>query len=510
MEYPILADNLPQCIRQLLLYDAGDPITLAGGFFLMAFVVFMTGYTVIKNFARLRTLYVLLFSLYFYYKLSGVWLLLLAGVALSDFIIGRCVARSKRHGRRGRGWVALTVIIDVAILAWFKSAGLFAELIDGLYGEGTLDLGKVAAPAGVSFFVFQSISYVIDIYRGRIEPLSRPTEYLFLLSFFPKMFLGPLVDNADFISQIRAPRLYISKQDVGRAARLITGGLIKYAVIAKCLGVMLVHPAFAGEMGGGGFVALMAVYGFTMQIYCDFSGYTDLALGVALLMGFRLPQNFAAPYHSATITEFWRRWHISLSTWLRNYLYISLGGNRRGRIRTYINLILTMFLGGLWHGVGMTFVVWGLLHGIMLALHKIWLAVIPGAQTVGYRMPLWRRIPGVVLTFHIVALGWLFFTAGDLSQAIGMLESIFRDTDISQIMPTLESAPAAFALMAVGYAMHALPASVDRDIERGIIRGGFIVQAAIVVAAAWCAMQCSAMLAASDMAGGGLPIYANF
>ncbi len=273
---------------------------------------------------------------------------------------------------------------------------------------------------------------------------------------------------------------------------------------------MLVHPAFAGEMGGGGFVALMAVYGFTMQIYCDFSGYTDLALGVALLMGFRLPQNFAAPYHSATITEFWRRWHISLSTWLRNYLYISLGGNRRGRIRTYINLILTMFLGGLWHGVGMTFVVWGLLHGIMLALHKIWLAVIPGAQTVGYRMPLWRRIPGVVLTFHIVALGWLFFTAGDLSQAIGMLESIFRDTDISQIMPTLESAPAAFALMAVGYAMHALPASVDRDIERGIIRGGFIVQAAIVVAAAWCAMQCSAMLAASDMAGGGLPIYANF
>lgn len=510
MELPVFADNIAQRIESLLLFDEASPMTMAGGFFMAAFVVFLTGYLVVRRFVAVRTIYITLFSLYFYYKLSGIYLLLLLLVAINDFVIGRRVARDKRHGRSGKGWVAWSVAVNVGILLYFKATGFFVEVLEGFYGEGVLDIGKVVAPAGVSFFVFQSISYVVDIYRGRIEPLGRLTDYLFLLSFFPKMFLGPLVRNADFIAQILDRDTAPSREDIGRAARFIAGGLVKYAVLAKCIGVLLVRPAFAGDMGDGGFIALMAIYGFTIQIYCDFSGYSDLAVGVALLMGFRLPQNFDAPYHSATITEFWRRWHISLSTWLKDYLYISLGGNRRGRLRTYWNLIVTMFLGGLWHGVGITFIAWGLLHGVALALHKVWLTVVPGAKALGHEMPWWRRAAGIVVTFNLVAFGWLLFNASDMDQVATMLHNIAHNFDAAQIAPAVEGSWVAFVMMGIGYAMHALPTSVDRRIERSVVRGGFIVQVVVVVAAIWCMMQCSAMLEAADMAGAGLPIYANF
>lgn len=510
MELPVFADNIAGRIEAMLLFDEASPMTLASGFFLAAFIVFLTGYALVRRAVALRTIYVAAFSLYFYYKLSGIYILLLLFVAFNDFVIGRRVAREQSRSGSGRRWVAWSVAVNVGILAYFKATGFFVDLLEGFYGEGTLDIGKVVAPAGVSFFVFQSISYVVDIYRGRIRPLGRFTEYLFLLSFFPKMFLGPLVRNDDFIAQMQSRDTAPSREDVGRAARLIAGGLLKYAVLAKCIGVLLVRPAFAGEMGDGGFVALMAVYGFTMQIYCDFSGYSDLAVGVALLMGFRLPQNFDAPYHSATITEFWRRWHISLSTWLKDYLYISLGGNRRGRLCTYWNLIVTMFLGGLWHGVGLTFIAWGLLHGIALALHKVWLAVVPGAKPVGREMPWWRRLPGVLLTFHVVAFGWLLFNASDMQQVAVMLGNMTRNFDASQIVPFIGSNWVAFVMMGIGYAMHALPASFDRGVERAVVRGGFVVQVVLIVAAIWCTMQCSAMLEAADVAGAGLPIYANF
>ncbi|MDE6862226.1 MAG: MBOAT family protein [Alistipes sp.] len=510
MELPVFADDIVGRIEALLLFDESSPMTLASGFFMLAFILFLTGYAVVRRVVTLRTLYVAAFSLYFYYKLSGIYLLLLLFVALNDFFIAGRVAHDRRYCRSGRRWVVWSVTVNVAILAYFKATGFFVDLLEGLYGEGVIDMGKVIAPAGVSFFVFQSISYVVDIYRDRIRPLGRFADYLFLLSFFPKMFLGPLVRNADFISQMHSRDIAPSREDVERAARLIAGGLVKYAVLAKCIGVLLVRPAFAGQLGDGGFVALMAVYGFTMQIYCDFSGYSDLAVGVALMMGFRLPQNFDAPYHSATITEFWRRWHISLSTWLKDYLYISLGGNRRGRLRTYWNLIVTMFLGGLWHGVGLTFIAWGLLHGVALALHKVWLAVIPGAAAVGWKMPWWRRVPGVIITFHLVAFGWLLFNASDMTEVAAMLGNMVGNFDTAQIVPFVESHWVAFVMMGVGYAMHALPTSFDRRVESAVIRGGFVVQVVLIVAAIWCTMQCSAMLEAADVAGAGLPIYANF
>lgn len=365
-------------------------------------------------------------------------------------------------------------------------------------------------PAGVSFFVFQSIAYVVDIARGTIAPLRRFSDYLFLLSFFPKMFLGPLVKAKDFIPQIEVEKVVVTPEDFGRAISLIVGGLVKYAIIAKAVGTLFVSPAFAGELGDSGLVALVAIYGFTLQIYCDFSGYSDIAQGVALVMGFRLPDNFDAPYHSATITEFWRRWHISLSTWLRDYLYISLGGNRKGRFRTYLNLLITMFLGGLWHGVGMTFILWGLLHGVALALHKVWLSVVPKAKAVGADMkPLWRVL-GTLFTFHIVAFGWLLFTAEDMGVVESMLSRIAHNFSFGDFGAMVESSWVALLLMVVGYLMHLTSRNFDEALRRVVVRIGVVGQWLLVVAVIWLVMQSNLMLEASTGVAGGLPMYAAF
>ena len=510
MEFLTFDDGAWQRLLSLLSFDALSPMTLASGFFLFAFVLFMSGYMLVRRRANLRNIYVLLFSLYFYYKLSGIYLLLLLFVAISDFLIGGRVARCKEQGRSSRGWVALSVVINVAILTYFKATNAFVDWFNGLYGDGTLDIESVVVPAGVSFFVFQSLAYVIDISRGTISPLRKFSDYLFLLAFFPKMFLGPLVRAKEFIPQIESGGLAISREDLSRAVTLIAGGLIKYVVIAKSLGVLFVNPAFEGELGDGGLVALMGIYGFTLQIYCDFSGYSDIAVGVALLMGFRLPDNFNAPYHSATITEFWRRWHMSLSTWLKDYLYISLGGNRRGAVRTYLNLIITMFLGGLWHGVGLTFVAWGLLHGVALALHKVWMRLVPAAKSVGSEMkPLWRVL-ATIFTFNLVAFGWLLFASEDMAEVSDMLNRIIYNFSFADFMPMVEKSGVAMVLMVIGYVMHAMPRSVDNMCQRAVLRVGFVGEVLVLVVAIWMVMQCDALLAAEAGAGAGLPMYAAF
>lgn len=497
-------------LLQLLEYNPAEPLTLTTGFFLFAFMLFGFGYSLVKGRARLRTLYVVLVSLYFYYKLSGAYILLLFFVAISDYIIGKCVGRRREKGRETRWFVALSVVINVAILVYFKATNFFVDVVNGLYGSGTLDIESVVVPAGVSFFVFQSIAYVVDIARGTIAPLRRFGDYLFMLSFFPKMFLGPLVKAKEFIPQIEAESVVVTREDFGRAISLIVGGLVKYAVIAKAIGILFVSPAFAGELGDSGLIALVAIYGFTLQIYCDFSGYSDIAQGVALVMGFKLPDNFNAPYHSATITEFWRRWHISLSTWLKDYLYISLGGNRKGRFCTYLNLVITMFLGGLWHGVGITFILWGLLHGVALALHKVWLSVVPKAKAVGSEMkPLWRVL-GVFVTFHIVAFGWLLFTAEDMSVVGSMLDRIVNNFTFNDFGTMVEGSWVALLLMVVGYLMHLTSRGFDEALRRSVVRIGVVGQLLLIIVAIWLVMQTNLMLEAATGVAGGLPMYAAF
>ena len=474
-------------VRELLIYDASSPLIFNSGLFLFLFTGFLAGYVVLRRVTTLRILYVVAFSLYFYYKSSGIYFLLLIFVSICDYIIAHAIARS--DDRRGRKQlVALSVAINLGMLAYFKYTDFFIEMANGIVGGGFLEFQNIFLPVGISFFVFQSMSYTIDIYRGQIRPLDRWIDYIFYLSFFPQLVAGPIVRARDFIPQIRRP-LLVSREMYGRAIALIAVGLIKKAVISDYISLNFVDRIFDEPALYSGFECLMGIYGYALQIYCDFSGYSDMAIGIALLLGFRFPKNFDAPYKSATITEFWRRWHISLSSWLRDYLYISLGGNRKGKVRTYINLLITMVLGGLWHGAAVRFVLWGALHGVALALHKMWLAVVPWSKASGEQMNPLSRLLGIILTFHIVCLGWLLFRAEDMQTVHLMLYQIANNFNASIIPQFVEGYKGVMALVVLGYGMHFMPSVICQDAERKVAGASFWWQVAVLVIVAWCVMQ---------------------
>ena len=269
----------------------------------------------------------------------------------------------------------ILLAINLGLLCYFKYTNFFGMMIASLTG-GHFEIRNIFLPIGISFYIFQSMSYVIDIYRGNIKPLQLFVDYLFYVSFFPQLVAGPIVRARDFLPQI-LQKPVVSKEMFGEGVFLIIAGLFKKAVISDYISLNFVDRVFENPLLYSGFENLMGIWGYALQIYCDFSGYSDMAIGLALLLGFRFNRNFDSPYQSATITEFWRRWHISLSSWLKDYLYISLGGNRKGRLRIYVNLMITMLLGGLWHGASWQFVLWGALHGAALCLHKLAMNIIP-------------------------------------------------------------------------------------------------------------------------------------
>ena len=480
-------EQIVERVLELLHYDASAPLIFNSGLFLFLFVGFSAGYVLMRRASTLRILYVILFSIYFYYKSSGIYFLLLVFTAVSDYWIahGIAAARSKKTKR----WlVALSVAVNLGMLGYFKYTNFFIEIANNIFGAGFLDFRNIFLPVGISFFVFQSMSYTIDVYRGVIRPLDRWIDYMFYLSFFPQLVAGPIVRARDFIPQIRQP-LRVTRRMFGLGVALIIIGLIKKAVISDYISLNFVDRIFDDPALYSGFECLMGIYGYALQIYCDFSGYSDMAIGIALLLGFRFPKNFDAPYKSATITEFWRRWHISLSSWLRDYLYISLGGNRKGRVRTYVNLLLTMLLGGLWHGAAVRFILWGALHGVALALHKMWMAVVPWAKINGKDMNIVLRVAGIIFTFNLVCFGWLLFRAEDMQTVHVMLYQIFNNFNPAIIPQVVEGYKAVFALIVLGYAMHFLPEKIDIDIRNRVVNASFWWQVALMVLTIWCVMQ---------------------
>ena len=481
-----LTDLLPR-IKELLSYDSSAPLIFNSGLFLFLFVAFLSVYLLLRRTTTLRILYVVAFSLFFYYKSSGVYFLLLVFAAVSDYLIAHAIARTdnQQHKRR---WVAASVAINLGMLGYFKYTNFFIDIANSVVGAGFLDFQNIFLPVGISFFVFQSMSYTIDVYRGEIKPLNRWIDYIFYLSFFPQLVAGPIVRAKDFIPQIRKP-VEVSESMFGRAIGLIIIGLIKKAIISDYISLNFVDRIFDEPALYSGFECLMGIYGYALQIYCDFSGYSDMAIGIALLMGFSFPKNFDAPYKSATITEFWRRWHISLSSWLRDYLYISLGGNRKGKVRTYVNLLLTMVLGGLWHGAAVRFVLWGALHGVALALHKMWMAIIPWAKAKGEDMNPLFRILGWLLTFNVVCLGWLLFRAEDMQTVQVMLYQIANNFNVAIIPQVIEGYKFVIGLIVLGYFMHFIPEKIDQDLMRKVGVASFWWQVAMLVLTAWCVMQ---------------------
>ncbi len=318
----------------------------------------------------------------------------------------------RRHALR-RAVLVLALALNLATLGFFKYAGFFVDsaqsLLRSLGMESGFELLNIILPVGISFFTFQAISYVVDVYRREAEP-AKPLDFALYLAFFPQLVAGPIVRVNELVPQLNQPRKL--RADFAKGCTLIAAGLFKKMVVATYLAEALVDDVFAFPNRFGSLEVLMGIYGYAVQIYADFSGYTDIAIGVALLMGIQLPLNFDQPYRATTLRDFWRRWHISLSRWLRDYLYIPLGGSRGSELRRDRNLLLTMLLGGLWHGASWTFVIWGAMHGVWLMAER----------RLGFKV---KGVVGWLITFHFVCLTWVFFRADSLEAAGGVLARLF-------------------------------------------------------------------------------------
>ena len=475
--YAYISELSPEKLFEILRYQPESPMIFSTGLFLFLFFGFYIIYNSLRNQQRIRIIYVILFSLFFYYKTSGLWLILLLITATSDFFIGKSMTGAKTKTRK-KLLVVLSLCVNLGMLAYFKYTNFLYEMtinfwhmIGGLIDEQILkELTykplDIFLPIGISFFTFQSLSYTIDIYRGQVKPVNSWTDYLFYVSFFPGLVAGPIVRARDFIPQIYKKPVLLYNQ-MGEALYLIICGLFKKCVISDYISINFVDRVFDAPALYSGVENLMGIYGYALQIYCDFSGYSDMAIGIALLLGFRFNINFNSPYQSATITEFWRRWHISLSSWLRDYLYISLGGNRKGKLLTYINLIITMLLGGLWHGAALRFILWGAIHGIALAVHKLFISIF-GFKSTGADMPFWKRIVSTVFTFHIVCFAWIFFRADSMAKAGEMLTQIFTRFEPEIFTQFVSGYLMIFILMIIGYIIHFMPKKVDLIIQQKV------------------------------------------
>ena len=435
----------------------------------------------------LRNLWLLAASLLFYAWGEPVYIRLMVASILFNYLCGLGVAALQKREKKGiaKTLLILCVVGNIGALGVFKYADLLIGTINGIAGSH-LALLELALPIGISFYTFQALSYVIDVYRGRIQPLGRWIDYVFYVSFFPQLVAGPIVRARDFIPQMyKNPT--VTRSEFGEGLFLILCGLFKKTVISDYISMNFVDRIFDAPLLYTGVENLLGVYGYALQIYCDFSGYSDMAIGIALLLGFRFNINFDSPYQSATITEFWRRWHISLSSWLKDYLYISLGGNRKGKIRQYLNLIITMFLGGLWHGASWNFVLWGMFHGVALALHKAWMSITgrkKGEQSHGI-----RRVFGVIITFHFVCFCWIFFRNADIHNSMDMLRQIFT-VFRPQLFPQLiEGYWEVFALMLLGFLLHFAPDRWENAVCRGVIRLPFLGKAVLMVAMIYLVIQ---------------------
>lgn len=551
--------------ENLWIYNPKEPLIFTTGLFWFWFAIIIIAYQFLHSRIFWRNLFLTLFSLYFYYKSGGYFFFLLVFSTVLDYGIGWALNKSEHKTKRL--WLLVTsLVVNLGLLAYYKYAYFFTDtfnqtfqtniqLLDYLalacnqFFASNLIVDKIILPVGISFYTFQTLSYSIDIYKKELKPTKNILDFAFFVTYFPQLVAGPIVRASDFIPQIYN-RYQLSKQEYNHAIFLIINGLIKKMLISDYISTNFVDRIFENPMAFSGIEILLGVYGYALQIYCDFSGYTDIAIGLSLLLGFKLNLNFDSPYVSASITEFWRRWHISLSSWLRDYLYIPLGGNRgasiftymslplvlyslwfadgykiginaqngvfltiiiliwsiylfsklkfvawlnlpfivslmvylitekqiylavglgimflfqllllirphlKNAVTTYANLSITMLLGGLWHGASTLFIIWGALHGIALAVHKLYM---DSTGSKNREIKGLRRFIGQFVTFHFVCFCWIFFRAKDLSTVNQMLEKIIFSFN-AQILPQLISGYAIiFGLMLAGYLLHWIP-----------------------------------------------------
>ncbi|MFN2455528.1 MAG: MBOAT family protein [Pyrinomonadaceae bacterium] len=386
--------------------------------FLKFFAVVLAGLWLLPT-RTLRQLLILVASIYFYAYWKPSYIFVLATPSIIDYFCAIRIAESDDAVIRKR-WLWISMATNLGLLAYFKYTNFFIENIASLFGMEAQHL-NIVLPIGISFYTFKTMSYTIDVYRREIPVCRGLWQYVMFVTYFPELVAGPIVRASVFLPQMgRSLRPSWPRAIIGFQVVLL--GITKKIVIADRLAIF-VDSVFASPQAFSPATMISAVVAYSLQIYCDFSGYSDIAIGVSKIIGFDLPENFNMPYLATSVTEFWHRWHLTLSRWLRDYLYIPLGGNRKGQLRTYINLMLTMLLGGLWHGASWNFVLWGLLHGIGLALHKWWLEV-RGERRKNTRSR-FRLIVCWLGTYIFVCITWIFFRANNFTTSIIVLRKVF-------------------------------------------------------------------------------------
>jgi alginate O-acetyltransferase complex protein AlgI len=417
------------------------------GFLFVFLPIVLIVHTILPN--RWRNPWLLLASLFFYSVSSLEFLPILLGTTLFDFFAGNRIAASQRSGVR-KAWVVASITLNLGVLGYFKYIAFVSSTLRSILGP-TIPLMTAKFPIGISFYVFLSMGYTIDVFRRRIQPARSPIDFATFVTLFPHLIAGPIVRYADLSPQLEGRTLKESRLAAGISIFVL--GLAKKLLVADTL-ARIAAPIF--QAGSPGFMdAWVSMFLYAGQIYFDFSGYSDMAIGLARLFGFEFPSNFNSPYCSLSFSDFWRRWHITLSTWLRDYLYVPLGGNRRGRIRTYFNLMITMLLGGLWHGASWSFVFWGAGHGTLLAVER------------GLRGRVRVRVPDGfrrTFVFLCVTVLWVPFRLDNVSLVGRWLSAMFLG---SRGVGSLE--PAAALACAIFFGLVWLPKpSPEGPLYRGI------------------------------------------
>ncbi len=554
-------------LKYIFFYNPELPLIFTGLYFWLFLGFVLAVFTLVYKQKPLRNAFLFFASLFFYYKTSGLFFLLLLFSTISDYLLGFRIAKTEKiHAKKL--WLTLSIIINLGVLAYFKYAYFFADSFNSVFGtqyhpinhfsslynqlfDPTFKVNAIILPIGISFYTFQTMSYAIDVYRGKIQPVKSLLDFGFYVSFFPQLVAGPIVRAADFI-----PQLYkdysLTKHEFGIALFWILNGLVKKIFLADFIAINLVDRVFSNPVSFTGFENLLALYAYSLQVYADFSGYTDIAIGVAMLMGFYLPKNFNSPYKADSVADFWKRWHISLSTWLKDYLYIPMGGNKRASWFTYISLLLitgfivvsassvvvkyiavnvfglmmvfaimfskfrkqlttntnmmmTMLIGGLWHGASWNFVIWGGLNGMGLLVYKYWKRVVKGAGENLW----WRRIIAVFITFNFITFTRIWFRTGskntwsELNETHDILSEFFAAGDmlhqliykmnLNVAMDVVIGFKDVCAVMLIGFVIHWLPEKWKVQYRNYFAKSRFAVQLIVTLMVVFAVFQVISM-----------------
>ena len=485
-------------IENIFTYIDGQPLLFTQLYFWLFLFVVLCVFAVLKNKLKLAHLWLLLVSYFFYYKSSGNFVVLLLLTTVLTYLFAKGVEKTQRRPIK-KLLLIVGIILDSAFLLYFKYTYFFIDLlntychtdivakdylalfVNNSFGT-SFSIDKIILPVGISFYTFQAISFIVDTYKQRFENKTDFLDFAFYLTFFPQLVAGPIVRADVFLPQIKN-EWSLNKRDFSFAVFFILKGLVKKIFVADYISLNFVDRVFATPEVFTPMENLLATFGYTMQIYCDFSGYTDIAIAISLLFGFHLPLNFNSPYKAKTITEFWRRWHISLSTWLRDYIYIPLGGNRKGKARQYLNLMITMLVGGFWHGANIKFIFWGGMHGLLLSLDKIIKPITDWLKK--YRV---GNVLLIFLTFNIVNVLWIFFRADSFDIALTIINRSLS-ADFSTIIPIFIAYWKPLVIIAFTLIIHLVPENIKLHWRDGFVKVPIWVKILIIVVVVFVLVQ---------------------